>query len=254
MSGRLLAFIALSVAMVGAGDALAGPNEDGVIILHAVPYQSRSGQSPCSYDATLNSCSEANYHITDGNQWNWFVLGVFPAGRSPRVMGATFGIDYDDTTVYLLDLSPCTDFELPTADWPRPGQGTAVTWSTPQTDMFVKMYAFAGYEYYGTDTSFCLTPHPSQGGYFADDSVPSILDPIVDYGCLGFNGDPGYLPCPPGAEGACCIPGAGCVVLSEDECVAGGGDWIGPGVPCDPNPCAVPVVERSWGTVKRDFR
>ncbi|MEZ4647752.1 MAG: hypothetical protein R3E97_03025 [Candidatus Eisenbacteria bacterium] len=256
MSRRLLAFatLSLTVSFLGLGDASAGPNEDGVVILHAVPYQSRNAPDPCTLDATLNSCSEANYHIDDANLWDWFVLAVFPSGRTPRVMGATFGIDYDDSKVFVLTYQACADFELPTPNWPGPGEGVAVTWATPQTDTFVKMYAFVGYEYYGTGQSFCLTPHPNHGGTFADDSIPSVLDPIADYGCLGFNSDPGYLPCPIGMLGACCLPGGGCVVLSEEECAAGQGDWIGADVPCDPDPCAVPTVESSWGTVKRNFR
>ncbi len=53
--------------------------------------------------------------------------------------------------------------------------------------------AIAGYNYYGNPATFALIPHPEQGGYFIDDGKPGQMDPIADYGTLGF-GMPGYVP------------------------------------------------------------
>jgi len=39
--------------------------------------------------------------------------------------------------------------------------------------------------------------------------------------------------------GACCIAGD-CSITTEDDCVAGGGEYEGDGTGCDPNPCFVP--------------
>jgi hypothetical protein len=39
------------------------------------------------------------------------------------------------------------------------------------------------------------------------------------------------------AAGACCIPGAGCAVLSGAECATAGGSYQGDGTSCSPNPC-----------------
>ena len=67
-----------------------------------------------------------------------------------------------------------------------------------QTDRLVLVYTLAAVEYYGTDASLDLIGHPTGGGWFADDAVPANLDPIADYGRMGFNSNPGYLPCPDG--------------------------------------------------------
>lgn len=249
---RPLAIALVSLGMACTADA--GPNEDGVIILHAVPYQSRDFPPLCEGFDLVN-CEEATVNVPGGEFWKWWVVGAFPAGSGPRLSGVSFGIEYDASTVLLLDYGSCADFELPTSDWPATGSGTAVTWLSPQTDPLIEIYAFAGYEYYGLDAQFCLVPHPTQGGNFADDSVPSIIDPIADYGCLGFNLNPGYLPCPEQPiVGACCLPDGSCVILTEADCNAEAGVWIGPGSGCDPDPCAVPTQERSWGAVKNEFR
>ncbi len=54
--------------------------------------------------------------------------------------------------------------------------------------------------------------------------------------------------------GACCIPGALCQILTEAECLAGGGTYIGDGSLCDPDPCVVPVEVKSWSAVKALYR
>ncbi len=38
-------------------------------------------------------------------------------------------------------------------------------------------------------------------------------------------------------HGACCHPPNGCVVMTRDDCLAAGGQFLGEGIPCDPNPC-----------------
>ncbi len=52
--------------------------------------------------------------------------------------------------------------------------------------------------------------------------------PVVDMGAFEFQN--------PGA-GACCLPGGGCQVLPQPQCVSQGGAYLGDGVPCSPNPC-----------------
>ncbi|MCH7701316.1 MAG: hypothetical protein IID37_06480, partial [Planctomycetes bacterium] len=47
-----------------------------------------------------------------------------------------------------------------------------------------------------------------------------------------------YLLQPVGDDGACCIPGVGCFVTSEDDCVGQGGTFLGGGTDCGPpDPC-----------------
>ncbi len=49
--------------------------------------------------------------------------------------------------------------------------------------------------------------------------------------------------------GACCI-GSDCYLYTSDECTAVGGDYMGDGTGCDPNPCPSPVETASWGVIK----
>ena len=54
---------------------------------------------------------------------------------------------------------------------------------------------------------------------------------------------------------ACCIWDA-CQIMTEEGCLAAGGTWLSspPIDTCDPNSCAVPVRETSWGALKVLYR
>jgi hypothetical protein len=52
--------------------------------------------------------------------------------------------------------------------------------------------------------------------------------------------DPNVCPNPP-QNGACCV-GAQCHWLTHDQCTAQEGQWLGPTIICDPNPC-LPATE-----------
>lgn len=41
--------------------------------------------------------------------------------------------------------------------------------------------------------------------------------------------------------GACCFQDGSCATTTRDECLAGGGNYLGDGTTCDPNPCPQPV-------------
>lgn len=50
--------------------------------------------------------------------------------------------------------------------------------------------------------------------------------------------------------GACCINGE-CTVTTQADC---GGDWLGEGTVCEPNPCPpTPVRESTWGAIKNQY-
>jgi hypothetical protein len=54
--------------------------------------------------------------------------------------------------------------------------------------------------------------------------------------------------------GACCI-GVDCVILTEEECIAQGGEYEGDGVPCFDDTCVVvPTIDSSWGEIKSQYR
>ncbi|MFN8546408.1 MAG: hypothetical protein U0527_00165 [Candidatus Eisenbacteria bacterium] len=246
---RLAALILLSPLLLLANAAQAGSNAGGTLIVHAAPPVTGSpcGEGDhnfCSLTdecVNLSACADAITRHDGGLSTYWYVLAAFPPSATPRLRGVTFGLDYSPS-VALVGQSNCANFELTTSGWPQSGSGTALSWNSTQTAPLVMVYWFAGYNYYSPDTGyFRAQPHPTQGGFFADDSTPSVTDPIADYGVLGFNQD-GYLPCPtlPTPTGACCSPICECTVLTADECMAQGNSYQGDGTSCDPNPCSCP--------------
>ncbi len=189
-------WIALTCLLFMTQTALAGPNEGGTLILHAnasIVYTTES-QGYCTQSA-LMTCAEAVSEIPVESDVSVFhVIAAFPNGNAPRLVGITFGIEYDENVLSLADFGSCANFELPTEDWPAPGSGTALVWTAAETDSLIEVFWFAAYAYEDT-TTFSLIEHPTQGASFADDSAPSELDPIVGFGRLGF-GHSGFIPCP----------------------------------------------------------
>ncbi len=221
--------------------ASAGPNAGGVLMIHATGIMATDNF--CDVYTNLPECDEVVTQIPAASSAaNWAVLAFFPPAGAPRLSGIAFGVGaYDESQIFVTDFGTCGDvFELSTDGWPAPNSGTAVTWNTPQTAYTTLVYWFAGYEYYGSNLTFDLTPHPNQGAFFADDSIPSELDPIAALGSLGFNDEPGHSECAGDSiqPGACCFPDCSCVYLLHEECEAAGGFWQGEFVPCDPNPCS----------------
>src|SRR5690606_20317434 len=98
----------------------------------------------------------------------------------------------------------------------------------------VPVYWFAAYAYDGEALE--LRVHPTQGGQFADDSIPSEIDKIEGFGIMGFGSNPGLVVCPVAGEpdGACCFPDGTCEITTEADC---GGIYQGDDSVCDPNPC-----------------
>ncbi|MFN8548386.1 MAG: hypothetical protein U0527_10625 [Candidatus Eisenbacteria bacterium] len=234
------------LALACAGSAAAGPNAGGVLILHVNP-----AIAYCTDDVTycgqsdLTACDAAITSVTGGDPVVFFAIAAFGPSSAPRLSGVTFGVHYQSPNVSLLDWGSCGDFELATSGWPASDEGTAVTWNSARTGSLTEVYWFAGYNYYAPQpTLFGLAAHPTQGGVFADDSVPAQLDQIEGFGALGFE-MPGVIPC--GSDtpvGACCFqnPCGTCVVLNADECAAEGGTYQGDITSCEPNPCDCPPI------------
>ncbi len=230
----------------------AGPNSGGTLIIHHnEALQFTSVEDFCN-ESELFTCADAQPRVDRSGPVIFHVLSAFPSTAESRLAGVTFGINYPDCVI-LLAAGHCGDFEVDMAEWPDPETGTAVTWTEPQTSNLVEVYWFAGYVFDDQVATVSAIPHPIQGGYFGDDSIPSILDPITGYGVLGFFG-PGSAPCPD-PEGACCLPDGLCEIVFESECVTQGGQFLGVGTTCDPNPCSVvPTIDSSWGQLKHRFR
>ena len=233
------------------GTSGAGPNADGVLVVHGdTELVYTSDDSYCGLPLP-EDCAGVNASGVSADPVVLQVLALFPETATPRVAGVTFGIAYDDC-VQILDWSPCADFELPDANWPESGEGTAMTWLDVQTTVVQQVYWFAAYVEAPEVARFAVVPHPVQEAVFADDSIPSILDAVAGLGSFGFY-SPGDVPCRTGS-GGCCLD-AECLLIERELCFLRGGAYQGDGSTCDPNPCGpVPVFERSWGQVKAKFR
>lgn len=247
------------------GVAQAGPNAGGTLVWHLDPtvvYTSDvtdyCGLSGIACERDFNGCGNGydfgsdcqaqhgNLNPTgpnDGGTYVASVLAAFPEGSCPRLSGITFGFAaYDEEAVAIVAWGACGDFELATLNWPGQFEGTAVTWSSAVVSQLVEVYWFAAYSYGGEGVSLPLAPHPTQDGSFADDAMPSFLDPIAGYSTLGLGGTAGATVLPnAGATGACCFPDGSCRVGTPTHCATGAGVYQGDGTVCQPNPCPQPT-------------
>jgi hypothetical protein len=214
---------------------IAGPNRGAALLVHTddaqeyslgTDYSHRSGlECPDDYD-----CPPYDDPICRLNMWNvnptshrgseltvfWVLVAVpegNPARECPRIQAITFGVEYDDAMMHIVDWGTTAPIELQTEYWPDPGEGTSIAFSSVRPSPIVEAYWFAAFAYEAT--VFSLKSNPYQGGVVADDAIPANLDTIEFYGKLGFNG----------AEGT--APGSG-------------------GTP-------VPAVRKSWGAIKSSF-
>lgn len=223
----------------GAATSGAGPNAGGTLILHHnTEIEFTTIGSYCGL-SQLENCWESWALVEVTVPVVFHALAAFPSGSSPRLSGLTFGINYP-TCITILDAGSCGDLEIPDSNWPAAFTGTAVAWSAAQTTQLTEVYWFVAYINAAQPAKLDLIGHPDQGGFFGDDSVPSNLDPITDYGELGFF-RPGYVPCP-GAAGACCLENGTCLQLSPEDCATAMGEYKGNGTHCDTADCSASDV------------
>jgi hypothetical protein len=237
--------------------ALAGPNAGGTLIAHDANLQ-YTNEIPdyCGLGTGIPGCEclQADVRIDGSSPDNirvWKVYAAFCATASPRLKGMTFGVTYDPAALILTAWGNCCGdpnngaAEFPGAGWPGRDTGTSLVFQITQTGCLTECYWFAGYAYYGAASLFCLrdNPDPVLGGNFADDSVPSLLDPIACYGCMGFE-MPGTVCCPEcgGVQGACCVDNI-CYIMTPEDCDRAGGEYLGDNSDCGPpDPCEPPPV------------
>ncbi len=228
----------LCVLMVAAAPASAGPNAGGTLLLHdpGLAYTD-TGLGYCGMGTVPQSCTGMDTRLDGSDPLSprvWKVYAAFHAQMHPRLRGLVFAIDYDPM-VAIVAFGPCAGFEMADSDWPARQSGTSIVFGSTQTAYVTECYWFAGYAEQGGPASFRLIPHPLQGGNFADDDIPSVLDPIFGYGTLGFGTD-GSTVCPQ-PMGACCHPDGTCTTTLQEDCA----QWGGPGTLCQPNPCEQPL-------------
>jgi len=229
-------------ALAFATSARAGFNAGGTLIVHAQPgiqYSSDHG-SYCG-DLALAGCDEAITAVSGSDLVVFHAIAAF-APRvldiTPRLKAVTFGVEYS-IGIDIIDHGGCGDFQLNTSGWPQSGSGTAISFDQVQTAYLTPLCWFAAYNADAPSPRlFALTPHPTQGGYFADDELPAQLDLIAGYGALGFD-QPGDLPCPlaGGGYGACCFPDSHCEERVPADCTTAGGEFLGAGTACAPGGC-----------------
>lgn len=185
------------VASTVSQPAPAGPHAGGVLLLHCeseIIYS--DGLDYCGI-AIPSSCGEIQSRVDGPGTYLLRAFAAFTPESQPCLIALIFGIEYDPA-IDIVGFGSCGDFGLADQAWPASGTGTSVAWKENQREHLVEVYWFAAYEGYGVPAIFRLQDHRTQGGNFVEGCTPiQELDPIAEYGSLGFNTD-GYRPCPDG--------------------------------------------------------
>lgn len=253
--------MALVVLAIASAPALAGPNENGVIVAHntGILWSSDLPLPPQSPVPAFGDCPDLGTFVNEvpmgSNPYDasenlvWKVYAAFPIENSPRLKGCGWGIGLTSAgggqvLIYENDAPTPAVFYITTAGWP--GDNTFIGMSftdSVRTDPVNELFWFRGYAYAGAagePQEFCVIPHSGETNrYFLDDAVPQNADPIVGYGCMGF-GQAGYTPCPTNVvTGACCFTDGTCTMVSVGDCQAAGGSFVGGD--CTPTLCPIIV-------------
>jgi hypothetical protein len=243
LSVVLISAVSISVLALtlhaAAQPAFAGPNADGVLILHCNEALQFSTDDDFNGYAELHDAKSAVTQVPgDAQGVVYFVLAAFDDFAMPKLLTISFGIELSSQTVKPIRWGPTgkINLELPLASWPSSGSGTSIDWNAPFDRRINEIYWFCGYAYPGQTVK--LAKHPLKGGEMVDDSFPSELDEIAGYGMLGF-GVKGFNPL--GGEmatGACCSGSGRCILQTETGCQAWSGyNYSGDNTICSPNPC-----------------
>lgn len=235
LRGLVLAGLGLLVARA----ALGVPNEGGVLVLHYARDTAVRGTSldPCSLPVVRDLDQVVTRVPADGKDHLVIVYAAFPKDSVAQVAGITFGIRYS-ASVTVVSQGACNNsgLEIPESEWPKSDSGVALAISPFYIGNKFPIYWFvlsasgAGY--------FELTPHPNRkhGGQFGTPERKPRLEPIADYGKIGFDLE-GYVPRPgPRAvRGVCCMEL--CMYFTKLECDYYKGTYLGTVGSCDENPC-----------------
>ncbi len=253
----------LTVVITGLANADPYDVRNGVAIAHAPSGLAYSTDPPgpdyCAHYETIaiTSCEQQVNTITDPElQAVWYVLLAWT--ESKYWAAFEFGLsDYDPEAYVITQNGICNPpggalaitTDVPDPVWPDPGSGIALaaqdrTEAGAWSGNFRPMYWFAGYAYGTTLVSLVkmpasdalsIVPLPGHVGYEQD-----FWDPATVAGAMGMN-TAGKAVCPVAdVSGACCTSfGATCTVLTQAECVALSGTFMGADTVCEPSPCTV---------------
>jgi hypothetical protein len=256
--------VLLALALLGfAGGAMADPADlaGGCFIAHycePLGYSSDApalgwcGEYAASHAITFHDQQVNEIYTTTYLPSSWFVIAAWD-GEDKEWCGTEFGFgDYNAQCFGILEWAGCYPpdggLEIPTAGWPGPNEGIAfVVTGAAWMGNYVPVMWFGGYAYgyYGETVIPIDVDPPTAFAGFSNCAAPPEPFDAVELGGMGINMEGTYaqpMPFQP-PTGACCLPGPDypCEVLTEEECIAAGGEYLGDDTDCGPpNPCLPP--------------
>jgi hypothetical protein len=253
--------VLLALALLGLASGVMAQDPDnldgGALICHYPEALLFSSDPP-----TLGWCGEylANHAIVDHSEQvtmidlagapymgvNWFVIAAWTEDKVWS--GTEFGMSAyagDATFIYAgwEGCYPVGGLEVPSTNWPGPGEGISfVTSGGPWTGNYQPVMHFIGYAIGGANDEILLTGNMTATGFagFVNTQMPPVEYPAYQLGGLGIDGHQGTYAQPrePQVFGACCLADYVCEILTEADCLAQQGEYLGDGTDCGPpNPC-----------------
>ncbi|MFC1572431.1 right-handed parallel beta-helix repeat-containing protein [Candidatus Eisenbacteria bacterium] len=226
----------------------------GVLIAHYTPSIVYSELEENWYAPYFTS-SDAIYDDEDQNVYIdrsdgysvWYVLAAWDEAKA--FCAVVFGLgDFSMSDYHVEAGVACVPpgegwLELPTAGWPGPNEGIAVTNYDTWFGHLVPVYGFAGYAYYETGIPLSVSPVTGAAAFTNCEGVP-VDFPAACLGTMGvLNPDLG-VECHVDEERVCCV-GPVCSIVTESVCVDHlSGTWYPERTECDPNPCGNNIEER----------
>jgi hypothetical protein len=221
--------------------AWAGPNSGGVLAVHDMNMivATFNPSTACTLGIDPGACTALDTRV-DAESSDapalFKIYAIFAESNSPQLLGVSLGVTYDPGLL-ISGNAPCGVFTMPEG-WPASGSGVSIVWGSPQTQHVIPVCAFTAYTApAGVPCAFAVGANPNEGwAWFGDDYVPAHLDPVADFGRLGFHNE-GYAPCPLESFGACCHPDGSCTTGARTDCLPPG-IWFAESI-CQPNPCGI---------------
>ena len=241
------ALLSLGLLCVFAPLCAAGPNVNGVLVIHA--------NESVGYTGTIDYCSEEHQpggdiipadceslvteiHRYDAPTLLW-LLWAFEEGSNPSVDRIVFGVEHDlpPGEGYVVDWDACGPVstvivEPGTPDAPG---GILIQYAVP---VEARLFPVVWSAVYGDREGAVYGGgvHPTFGeATFTAPGYPPVEDPIRSFGYARW-GSAGQNLCPP-QPGACCFDDGSCEVLLAVDCAALGGSYTEDRIACDADPC-----------------
>jgi hypothetical protein len=167
--------------------AFAGPNQ-GAALLASAGSVTKSTPATCAFLGG-RICSQLTPAFMTQEAPLLSVVAVY-VGRIPAlpaISGVDFGIQYNPNALYLPAWTHCGSLEVNGTNWPQPGSGNTVVWTSPQAGetVLVGYFTMAKYSagYTAADHNFTLGAHPlygtarvTDGSNFDDLRYPAVAN------------------------------------------------------------------------------